>query len=58
MIGNYRAFFDFYNNLDQISRKLLNIYIDKMRMKCIVMFCKTCGQKISFKALSDFTGQD
>ena len=43
MLGNYRAFFDFYNKRDNICRQLLNIYIDKVRMRCLVMFSKTCG---------------
>ncbi len=43
MLGNYRAFFESYNQKDQISRQLLNIYIDKIRMRCLVMFSKTCG---------------
>ena len=58
MLGNYRAFFDFYNARDEISRKLLNIYIDKVRMRCLVMFSKTCGERITFNLLSDTVGED
>ena len=41
MLGNYRAFFDFYNQRDNVCRQLLNIYIDKVRMRCLLMFSKT-----------------
>jgi hypothetical protein len=59
LLGNYRAFFDFYNNTrDEVCRKLLNIYIDKVRMRCLVMFSKTCGEKITFALLSETVGED
>lgn len=32
--------------------------MDKVRVKCLVMACKTFGQKISFKLLAENVGQD
>lgn len=58
LLGNYRAFFDFYNQRDEVCRKLLNIYIDKIRMKCMVMFCKVGGEKMTFKMLGETVGED
>lgn len=58
MLGNYRAFFDFYNSRDELCRKLLNIYIDKIRMRCMLMFSKTCGQRMTFNLLGQTVGED
>lgn len=58
LLGNYRAFFDFYNARDEISRKMLNIYIDKVRMRCLVMFSKTGGERMTFNLLSETVGED
>jgi hypothetical protein len=52
LLGNYRAFFDYYNSRDQVCRQLLNLYADKVRMKCLVMFCKTGGEKITIAQLA------
>ena len=58
-MGNYRAFFDFCNNTrDEVCRKLLNIYIDKVRMRCLLMFSKTCGERVTFSLLSETVGED
>jgi RNase P subunit RPR2 len=37
---------------------MLNIYIDKVRMKCLLMFCKTCGEKMTFELLGETVGED
>ena len=58
LLGNYRAFFDYYNSRDQVCRQLLNLYADKVRMKCLVMFCKTGGEKITLGQLAQTVGED
>ena len=52
MVGNYRGFFDFVATRDAFSRRLLNLYMDKVRVKCLLMVCKTFGEKISLKSLA------
>ncbi len=58
LLGNYKAFFNYYNSRDQITRQLLNFYIDKVRMRCLVMISKTCGERISLSVLSETVGED
>ena len=43
LLGNYRGIFDFYAQRDEVCRCLLNQYIDKIRIKCLLMVCKTFG---------------
>lgn len=58
MVGNYRGFFDFMASRDIFTRRLLNLYIDKVRIKCLLMVCKTFGDKISMQSLADLLGED
>lgn len=58
MLGNYRGFFDFVYTRDSFTRRLLNLYIDKFRIKCLLMVCKTFGEKISVKSLGELLGED
>lgn len=58
LLGNYRGFFDYYNKRDQVSRQLLNIYIDKIRVRCLLMFSKTCGERMTWQSLAETVGED
>ncbi len=59
VIGNYHAFFTFYNDQrDMTCQKLMNHYIDKVRVKFLVMACKTFGPKISLKYLGTNCAED
>ena len=58
MIGNYRAFFDFYNSHEDVCRFLLNQYVDRVRMKCILMVSKTFGEKIPLNVLAETISED
>lgn len=58
LLGNYRAFFDYLNSRDQISRQLINLYADRIRVKCLVAFCKTSGEKILLTQLANTVGED
>lgn len=58
IIGNYNAFFTFYNSQDETCQKLMNHYIDKVRVKFLVMACKTFGEKISFRLLGMNCAED
>ena len=58
MVGNYRGFFEFVATRDIFSRRLLNLYMDKVRVKCLLMVCKTFGEKISLKSLAELLGED
>jgi hypothetical protein len=35
-----------------VCRKLLNFYIDKVRMRCLLMFSRTGGERMTFALLS------
>ena len=37
---------------------MLNFYIDKIRMKFLLTFSKTCGEKTTFAVLSEIVGED
>lgn len=58
VVGNYHAFFSFYNSQDETCQKLMNHYIDKVRIKFLVMACKTFGEKISFSYLGQNCAED
>ena len=58
IIGNYNAFFTFYNSQDETCQKLMNHFIDKVRVKFLVMACKTFGEKIPFKLLGTNCAED
>ena len=58
MLGNYRGFFDFYGTRDQVCRSLLNQYIDRVRVKCLLMVCKTFGEKVPITTLAGILGED
>lgn len=57
-MGNYKAFFNFYNSRDTLTRCLLNQYIDKIRASCIAMFSKTLGEKVSVDYFAEIINDD
>ena len=57
LLGNYRGFFSFYGSTkDEVCRCLLNQYIDKVRIKCLLMVCRTFGEKIPIQILAQTMG--
>ena len=57
-MGNYRAFFDFYNPRNDMTRSLLTQYIEKVRMRYLVIECRTFGEKISLEILAETINDD
>jgi hypothetical protein len=56
IVGNYTGFFKFFSSQDRFVKCLLDLYVDKMLVKFLIMICRTCGEKVPIKCLSQFVG--
>lgn len=57
-VGNYTAFFEYCGRQDRFISSLLELYLDKMMIKFLLMVCKTCGEKVPITSLCKLVGSD
>lgn len=51
IVGNYCAFFSFYEGLDKLSKSLIDLYFGKVMIKFLLMICKTGGERVHINTL-------
>jgi hypothetical protein len=56
IVGNYRAFFDFYHRQGKFNKCLLDLYLSKMLVRFLLMICRTCGERIPISNLCSIVG--